>query len=51
MNCDKCLLSRRIVSENGFHSICCLSDEEVRECLLSGKHYVEHPKYKEKNDG
>ena len=50
MNCDKCLFSRRIVSENGFHPICCLSDNEVRECLVSGKHYVKHPAYKEEKE-
>lgn len=46
MKCDSCIFSRTIVSENGFHSICCLPDEEVKECLLSGKHYVKHPWYK-----
>lgn len=52
MKCDSCIFSRRIVSENGFHSICCLSDKEVLECLKSGKHYVMHPKYKNaKEDG
>ena len=47
MKCDSCLNSRRIVSENGFHPICCLPDEEVRECLITGEHYVRHPWYRE----
>lgn len=47
MKCDSCIYSRTIVSENGFHSICCLSDKEVLECLKSGKHYVMHPKFKD----
>lgn len=46
MKCDTCIFSRRIVSENGFHSICCLSDNEVKECLKSGKHYFKHPAFK-----
>ena len=45
--CDSCMFSRDIVSENGFHSVCCLSDEKARECLISGKHYVMHPKFKD----
>ena len=51
MNCDKCLFSHRLVSENGSHLICCLPHKSVVECLISGKHYVEHPMYKEKKDG
>ena len=47
MKCDSCLHSRTIVSENGFHSICCLSDKDALECLKSGEFYVEHPRYKE----
>ena len=47
MRCDSCLNARRIVSENGFHPICCLPDKEVRECLITGEHYVRHPWYRE----
>ena len=33
MKCDGCLNSRRIVSENGFHSICCLSEKKAIDCI------------------
>ena len=46
MKCDSCVFSRIIVSENGFHSICCLPDEDVLECLKSGKFYMKHPIFK-----
>lgn len=45
MKCDFCLNARTIVSENGFHSACCLPKErDAVDCLL-GKvdHYVRNP--------
>ena len=33
--CDYCINSRVIISENGYHSICCLSDKKSIKCLLS----------------
>lgn len=41
MRCDTCLNSRPIVSENGIHRACCLSDKKVMQCVLGEKnHYV-----------
>lgn len=33
--CDLCINSRAIISENGYHYICCLSDKEAMECILN----------------
>lgn len=33
--CDLCINSRAIISENGAHYICCLSDKEAMECILN----------------
>lgn len=44
MKCDYCLNSRPIFSENGFHSICCLSSRAAYRCLTGEKDkYVAHP--------
>ena len=32
--CDTCLNSRVIISENGYHSSCCLSDKEAVNCMI-----------------
>ena len=32
--CDTCLNSRVIISENGYHSVCCLSDKEAVACVV-----------------
>lgn len=37
MKCDKCGHSRMVVSENGFHNACCLSNEVQRKCLTGEK--------------
>ena len=41
-NCNNCLNSRVILSENGYKVICCLSDKKALECILSdySKHYI-----------
>lgn len=31
--CDGYIYSRLVVSENGFHSVCCLSDNAAIACL------------------
>ena len=33
--CELCKLSRAIISENGYHRICCLSEKEARKCTLN----------------
>ena len=43
MKCDNCLNSRRIISENGLHSICCLSEKKAIECLMKKKDHKISP--------
>ena len=33
--CDLCINSRAIISENGLHYICCLSEKKAMECILN----------------
>lgn len=33
--CDSCLNSRIVISENGLHSICCLSEKKAVDCLTN----------------
>lgn len=43
--CDSCLNSRVIISENGYHSSCCLSDKKAIDCLTNkDDHYIGDPK-------
>ena len=43
--CDSCLNSRMVISENGLHSICCLSEKKAIDCMFGEKdHYVEFPR-------
>ena len=45
--CEKCLNRRMIVSENGYHFICSLSDIAARNCILGKKdHFIQRPKFK-----
>lgn len=37
MKCDNCLNARRVISENGLHSICCLSEKVAMECIMEKK--------------
>ena len=48
MKCDSCLNSRPIVSENGIHYGCMLSNKKATECIFGKSHFVEHPMKKEK---
>lgn len=32
--CNNCLNSRLIISENGPHPICCLSNKKALECIV-----------------
>ena len=50
MKCEKCMFSRTVTSENGSHPVCCLSEEEARECILGiTDHYYSLIDRKEKN--
>lgn len=35
--CEKCLHSRMIVSENGYHAVCCLSQKKAMDCIIGKK--------------
>lgn len=37
--CDDCANSRTIVSENGFHSVCCFSQKRAMDCFMGKKDY------------
>ena len=54
MYCDICVNARSVVSENGYHSVCCLSESKMRECLYNNmKHFYPAPmlvETKGKND-
>lgn len=32
--CEECLHSRPIISENGYHYICCLSSKKATDCMI-----------------
>lgn len=40
--CDLCINSRAIISENGCHYICCLSEKKAMECILNVKEYFRY---------
>ena len=35
--CEECLYSRLIVSENGYHAACCLSQKKAVDCMTGKK--------------
>ena len=35
--CEECVHSRPIISENGHHSVCCLSSKAMVDCLMDKK--------------
>lgn len=37
MKCDKCLNARKIISENGLYSVCCLPEKVAVDCLMEKK--------------
>ena len=39
MKCETCLNSRGIISENGWHYICCLSNQKAIDCIANKKDY------------
>ena len=36
-DCEKCIRSRLIISENGYHSVCCLSQQKAIDCMTGKK--------------
>lgn len=51
-DCDTCFHnSRVIVSENGIHTVCCLSNRAAFKCVTGEKdRYVKNPSAKENTD-
>lgn len=46
--CETCWNSRIILSENGFHYNCCLSEKKAINCLIHQKdYYLKKPDVKE----
>lgn len=48
--CETCINRywRAVISENGIHYNCSLSDKASMDCLLGRKeHYIKHPAFKE----
>lgn len=44
VKCDTCFNSRPIISENGIHYACCLSDKSALKCMTGKqKGYIENP--------
>ncbi len=39
--CDRCLHSRAVISENGFHYVCCLTKKQCLDCLMGVKNSFE----------
>ena len=35
--CEECVHSRPIISENGYHSVCCLFPKAMVDCLMGKK--------------
>ena len=35
--CEKCLNGRIIISENGYHPVCCLSQKAAMKCMMGKK--------------
>lgn len=37
--CEECLRSRIIVSENGYHAVCCLAQKKAMNCMTGVRSY------------
>ena len=49
--CDTCLNSRVIISGNGYHSVCCLSQKNAVDCITKQKdYYAENPHAHQKKE-
>ena len=36
-NCEECINSRLVVSENGYHAVCTLSSDDAYDCLTNNQ--------------
>ena len=41
-NCANCLHGRVGISENGYHTICCLSSKKAMECITGRKSHFKN---------
>lgn len=47
MRCEKCLNRVSVISENGIHYNCSLSEKKAVDCICHRKdYYIEHPIFK-----
>lgn len=51
MKCDTCLNSRTVISENGPHKICCLTEKETISCLIGKEDWFVELEDSKKKDG
>lgn len=50
--CETCINRYAVISENGMHYNCSLSERNFRECIFGKKeHYIKHPAFKEESEG
>lgn len=50
-DCNECLNTRLILSENGFHRVCALSNLASRNCIFGKKdHFIQRPKDKDEKE-
>ncbi len=47
MKCDTCMNRRPVFSENGWHSVCCLSSRKIIACLTEREDKYKPAKAKE----
>lgn len=51
MKCETCLNSRTVISENGYHFVCALSDKKAVSCITNDyKYYARGVKKDEKDE-
>ena len=44
--CEDCINSRLVVSENGYHAICTLPEKDMTDCMYNDKmQFIERPMY------
>lgn len=49
--CETCLNSRPIISENGLHRVCCLSSKKAVDCITGKKKYYTRTPNKQQVEG
>ena len=39
--CEECLNSRFVISENGHHAVCCLSEDKAFDCMIGKENHFD----------